>query len=124
MKNTASYATNADAQPIDTGYGDGIDLDRVTQPSSVAQNTTDDDSSNGISLHGAVAATLWTRGSLPSDSRPGGAGPSPDGIVDKPALEILIPPAIGPRIGRRGPVPFRPAGQSVSGPGIRFRMPC
>jgi parallel beta-helix repeat protein len=57
-KNTASYATNADSQPIDSGYGDGIDIDSVTQPSSVVQNTTDDNSGNGISLYGAAVVTL------------------------------------------------------------------
>jgi len=57
-KNTTSYATNASAQPLGTGYGDGLDLDSVTQPTSVVQNVADFDPGNGISLYGAAVVTM------------------------------------------------------------------
>ena len=57
--NHVSDATNADAQPVGSGYGDGIDLDSVTEATTLSHNVVDDNSSNGIAFYGAsdVAAT-------------------------------------------------------------------
>ena len=60
--NHVSDATNADAQLVGSGYGDGIDLDSVTEATTLSHNVVDDNTSNGIAFYGAsdVAATRNT----------------------------------------------------------------
>jgi hypothetical protein len=47
---------------VGSGYGDGIDLDSVTEPTTLSHNVVDDNPSNGIAFYGAtdVAATRNT----------------------------------------------------------------
>jgi hypothetical protein len=60
--NHVSDATNEDAQAVGSGFGDGIDLDSVTEATTVAHNVVDDNPSNGIAFYGAsnVAASRNT----------------------------------------------------------------
>ncbi len=57
-KNTASSATNTDSNPVGSGFGDGLDLDSLTQSTTVTQNTVNGDPSNGISLYGTLGSIL------------------------------------------------------------------
>ena len=60
-KNTVSNATNvysSPPNPVGSGFGDGLDLDSLTQSTSVTQNTANSDPGNGISLYGAVGTVL------------------------------------------------------------------
>ena len=60
--NHVADATNADAQPVGSGYGDGIDLDSVTENTTLTHNVADNDPGNGIAFLGAtnVVATRNT----------------------------------------------------------------
>ncbi len=57
-KNTTSGATNTYGNPANSGYGDGLDLDSVTTPTTLLQNTANTDPANGISLYGAAGVSL------------------------------------------------------------------
>ena len=52
--NHVSDATNVLANPVGSSFGDGIDLDSVTQATTLRQNVVDNNPSNGISLLGTT----------------------------------------------------------------------
>ena len=56
--NTVSGAPNVDANPVGSGYGDGLDLDSVTASTDARGNTADNDPGIGIALYGSTAAVV------------------------------------------------------------------
>jgi parallel beta-helix repeat protein len=64
--NHVSDATNTDSNPVGSEFGDGIDIDSVTQPTTLTRNVVDNNPGNGISLLGATSVTA-RRNSVRSD---------------------------------------------------------
>jgi parallel beta-helix repeat protein len=57
-QNTVSDATNVDGNSVGSGYGDGLDLDSVTETTDALGNTADHDPGIGIALYGSTSAVL------------------------------------------------------------------
>lgn len=65
-KNRTLDGTNTYGNPVGSGYGDGIDLDSITQPTTVKSNVASNDPGNGIALYGATKVTA-SRNTVNSD---------------------------------------------------------